>query len=90
MLIPHAPQLLQFPFSSLLFSSVVVLTYLAVQSDTVFAQNTNEAMFRDVQLRSLAGSQIKYIDILKMSSSRPDGHIQNWIKEGVLATYMNC
>ena len=57
---------------------------LPVQSDAVFAKNTNEAMFRDVQLRSLAGSQIKYIDILKMSSSRPDGHLQNWIKEGTV------
>ncbi|CAI7871957.1 unnamed protein product, partial [Closterium sp. NIES-53] len=35
--------------------------------------------FREIQMRVLSGSPIRYVDVAPMSYYRPDGHVQKWM-----------
>ena len=54
------------------------------QATQLLQSDASGLSFRSIQQKALAGSSIRYIDVLPMTEARPDGHIQNWSTPGTV------
>ncbi|CAI5478829.1 unnamed protein product [Closterium sp. Yama58-4] len=56
---------------------------LTAQQAEEFAKGDNTGKkFREIQMRVLSGTPIRYVDVAPMSNYRPDGHVQKWMVKG--------